>query len=258
MYKATLASVFLLLIGIKIQAADVENPESFRLEFTGSSWLLNTAGNVESSGTVIDFVHDLGFEQQRPTFYGKLVFKPGRKHRIVLEASPLRFEGQNTIHRSIIYQGQAFDVDETLKTNAGLDDVYVGYQYDILSGPAGHLGVSAGGAYMNATATIVSVEAATTASKTQNLGLPLTGIDFRIFPLRSHKWVDIDGEIKGMDFGHYGYFVEGAANAGVWLGPVVVEAGYRVVDSLLQETGADGGGIAVRMRGPIFSLGFKR
>ncbi len=239
-----------------VRAADPDNPENFKIEITGSAWLLDTNGNVQSSGTVIDFVSDLGFEQGQPTFYGKLVFKPGRKHRIVIEGSPFHFTGDNTIHRSITYQGQTFNVDETLKTTSSLDYLFAGYQYDVLSGPAGHLGFSVGGAYLDATATLVSVQAATTASRTQSLGLPLAGTEFRIFPLPSHKWIDIDGGIRGMDFGGYGHYVEGGANGGVWLGPVALQAGYRVVNATLQRTGSDAGGIAVRMKGPIFSLVF--
>src|ERR1022692_2267968 len=58
---------FILLAGCLLSlsalalGAGKEDPESFRIEVSGSSWLLNTSGNVQSSGTVIDFVSDLGF-----------------------------------------------------------------------------------------------------------------------------------------------------------------------------------------------------
>ncbi len=109
---------------------------------------------------------------------------------------------------------------------------------------------------MNAAATIVSTTEATTATRTQQLGLPLAGTDFRIFPLPHHRWIGIDGGIRGMSFGQYGHFTQGTANAGVWLGPVALRGGYQVINALLQENGSNAGGIAARMKGPIFSLGF--
>lgn len=256
MLKALCASLLVLPLAITVQGASSENLESYRLEIAGSSWLLNTAGNVQSGGAAIDFIHDLGFEQQRPTFYGKIVFKPGRKHKIVLEGSPLTFNGLNTIHRSVTYEHQNFNVDETLKTNADLTYLYGGYQYDLLSGRWGHFGLSAGAAYVNATAMILSTTEATTAMRNQKLGLPLAGTDFRIFPLPGHKWVGVDGGIRGMSFGQYGHFAEGTANAGVWLGPFILRGGYQVINAMLQETGSNAGGITARMKGPIFSLGF--
>jgi len=238
-----------------LRAADPADPENFRIEITGSTWLIDTTGSVQSKGTQVDFVSDLGFEQQKPMFYGKLVLKPGRKHRILIEGSPFRFDGNNTIHRSITYQGQTFNIDEMLKTTASLDYLFAGYQYDLLSGPAGHLGLSVGGAYLNATATIVSLQPATSAARTQDIGLPLAGAEFRIFPL--HKWFDIDGGVRGMTFGDYGHYVEGGANASLWLGPLALQGGYRIVNTTLQQTGGNPGGITVRMKGPIFSLAFK-
>ena len=120
--------VFLPLTSVGIRAADSADPENFRIEITGSTWLIDTTGNVQSRGTPLDFVSDLGFEQQRPVFYGKLVFKPGRKHRVPIEGSLFRFDGNNTIHRSIIYQGQTFNIDETLKTTASLDYLFARYR----------------------------------------------------------------------------------------------------------------------------------
>ena len=247
----------LLSLSTLARGAGKEDPESFRIEVSGSSWLLNTSGNVQSSGTVIDFVSDLGFEQRQPTFYGKLVFKPGRKHRLILEGSPFSFSGLNTIHRSVTYQGETFNVDQTLKTTSTLEYIFAGYQYDVIRRPAGHLGFSVGGAYMNAGATILSVQEANTATGTQQLGLPLIGAEFRVFPLPSHKWIDIDGGVRGVALGSYGHYVEGQANAGVWIGPISLQGGYRIVNADLHQAGSDPGGIALHMRGPIFTLLFQ-
>jgi hypothetical protein len=96
----------------------IENPESFRVEVTGAGWLVNPSGTIQSSGTPIDLVTDLGAQQNQPTFYGQLVFKPGRKHRIVFEGTPFRINGYNTVNRSISYHGQTFNFSQTLESSA--------------------------------------------------------------------------------------------------------------------------------------------
>ena len=61
--------------------ASGNDPEQFHLEVTGSGWLVNSGGNIQSNGTPINLVTDLGVAQQQPTFWGNLVFKPARRHR---------------------------------------------------------------------------------------------------------------------------------------------------------------------------------
>ncbi len=233
------------------------SPEDFRIEITGAGWLLDSGGSIRDAGNVIDLNSDLAVQQQQPTFYGKLVFKPGRKHRIVVEGTPFGLSGNNNVSRAITYRGQTFTVDQTIRSVADLTYLFAGYQYDVWSGPAGHLGFSVGGAYLAATGTIAEVQTATTATKTETLGLPLAGAEFRIFPVPGHRWLDIDGGVRGMGLGSYGHYVEATGNGGFWLGPVGIQAGYRAVNADLHETTQLANGLAVRLKGPIFSVVWK-
>lgn len=235
-----------------------ESPEDFRIQVTGSAWLVDSAGTIQSSGTPIDLVSDLGAQQQQPTFYGNFVYKPTKHQEIVVEGMPLDLTGNNTVDRTLTYRGRTFQVSDTIHSNASLDYFFAGYQYDVLSGPAGHLGFSVGGAYVGATGTILSVTSNTTASKTETLGLPLAGMDFRVFPIPGRHWLDIDGGIRGMGFGSYGYYTEANANGGVWVGHFGLLGGYRAVNADLHESNSTGpSGINVRLKGPIFSVAFK-
>lgn len=230
-----------------------ESPEDFQIEITGAGWLVNTRGYIQSSGTPIDLVNDLGVQQNQPTFYGQLVYKPGRKHRIVFEGTPFQLNGYNVVNRSINYHGETFNVSETLQSSADMTYFFGGYQYDVLSGPMGHLGFSVGGAYLNATGTIQAVQTSTVASKSETVGLPLAGADFRIFPIPGHRLIDVEGGIRGMDVGSYGHYVEGTANGGVCIKSITLLAGYRQVNALFQDT-SNSSGINVRLHGPIFSM----
>jgi hypothetical protein len=230
-----------------------EDPESFRIEVTGAGWLANPTGTIQSGGNPVDLVRDLGAQQNQPTFYGQLVFKPGRKHRIVFEGTPFRINGYNTVNRSVSYHGQTFNVSQTLQSSANINYFFGGYQYDIVSGPKGHLGFSVGGAYLGATGTITAVQASTIASKSETLGIPLAGADFRLFPIPGRRLIEFEGGLRGMGAGSYGHYLEGTGNGGLCFGPVAVLAGYRQVNALFQDTHGTNG-VNVRLKGPIFSM----
>ena len=237
-----------------LAASNGEGPEDFHFEITGSGWLVNSSGTIQANGSPINLVSDLGAEQQQPTFYGRFVFKLGRHHRIVVEGSPISINGLNTVQRTVLYRGQSFNVNETLSSSADLDYLFVGYQYDVLTGRLGHLGLSAGGAYLNAIGTINAVQASTTATKSETLGLPLAGMDFRVFPIAGRKIIEVEGGLRGMSAGSYGSFIEGSASSGVRFGPIGILAGYRELVANLHETNGGGSGVNLHLRGPVFSL----
>lgn len=122
-----------------------------------------------------------------------------------------------------------FNVHQTVRSSADLNYVFAGYQYDMVSGTMGHLGLSVGGAYLGTSGSITSVELGTTASKTVNVGLPLAGAEGRLFPWRGHKLFVVGGDIRGMDVGSYGHYLEVSGSGGVGAGPVTILAGYRTV-----------------------------
>lgn len=230
-----------------------ESPEDFRIEVTGAAWVVNSAGHLLSHGLPVDFVSDLNLGQDRPTFYGQLVFKPGRKHRIIVEGTPFGEDGSNTIHRTITYQGRSFNFNDTIQSSANLNYVFAGYQYDILSGPKGHLGLSAGGAYLSAYGSILATGESVPVTGRQKVGLPLAGIEFRVFPIPHHRILEFDGGVRGMAFGGYGYFVESSGNAGLCFGPVTFQAGYRATNLDLHNNHPGANGLTARLQGPIFS-----
>ena len=242
-----------------------EDPENFRVEVMGSGWLLDSGGEIQANGTPADFVNDLGVAQRQATFFGHFVFKPARRHRIEVEGAPFGLHGLNTIDRSIVYQGRTFAVNQSVTSNATLDYFFAGYQYDLLSGTHGHLGLSAGGAYLGASGTLetqVTVAGSTLnvlTTKTQTVGLPLAGFDFRLFPLRHHNFLEIEGGMRGMDLGSYGYYVQAIAQGGICAGPFTLLAGYRAVDTSIYVTSNSGNtsGLTARLQGPIVSGMFR-
>jgi hypothetical protein len=246
------------------QSNGTRSPEDFHIEVMGSAWILNAKGQIQANGTPADFVNDLNVTQNSATFFGQLVFKPSKRHRVVVEGAPIAISGRNTINRPIVYQGRTFNVDQTVTSDASLDYIFGGYQYDVLSGAMGHLGFSAGAAYLNATGTLEAQNASllgagnVTATKNQKLVLPLAGFDFRIFPIPGHKLVEMEGGIRGMAFGSYGYYAQAIGQGGVCFGPFTLLAGYRAVNtSIYVDSNGSPSGITARLKGPIFSGMFR-
>ena len=264
------SSVLFILLGSSVLCSaqgifrEREDPEKFRLEVMGSAWVLNSGGQIQANGTPADIINDLNVFQRQPTFFGQLVFKPGRRHRIVVEGTPFGINGQNNISRQIIYRGRTFNVNQSVTSNASLDYFFGGYQFDVLSSPKGHLGFSVGAAYLNATGTLATAATSlvgstnVSATKNQKAGLPLAGFDFRLFPIPGHSIFEIEGGIRGMAFGDYGYYGQAIGQAGLNFGAFTVLAGYRAVNtSIYSQSNNTPSGITARLKGPIFSGMFR-
>jgi hypothetical protein len=237
--------------------ADLSDPEDFHVEITGDAWILHTSGHIQSGALPIDLRTDLGVDQNVPTFFGRLVVKPARRHRIIVEGTPFDLSGRNTITRSITYGGRTFNVSDTVVSNASLTYVFAGYQYDVISRPSGHLGFQIGGTFLDATGVLRGLQSGITAAKSQTVGLPLVGAEFRVSPVPAHPFLELNGEVKGMAVGDYGHYVQAAANLGVRVGPLTFEGGYRFTDPDLHETGSNPSGVTTQFRGPVAGIVFR-
>jgi hypothetical protein len=253
-------SLALFLAAFSLQTlrpADLSDPEAFHFEVTGSAWILHTAGHIQSGALPIDLRSDLGVEQNTPTFFGKLIVKPARRHRIIVEGTPFDLNGRQAVTRTITYRGRTFNVSDTVVSNATLTYLFAGYQYDVVSRPVGHLGFEIGGTYLNATGTLRGLQSGIVSTQSQTVGLPLVGAEFRVSPLPGHPILELSGEAKGMALGDYGHYVQGAANLGIRLGPLTFEGGYRIVDADVHETGSNPSGVSPLFRGPVAGVVFR-
>lgn len=249
---STLAALFLTAVTLAAQSR--ENPENFRIELTGSAWLNGPTGTLKADGTPVDFVTDLAAGARQPRFYGRLVFKPGRKHRLILEGSPTSFSGLNTINRSFVFLNKTYNISQTVSTDAKVNYAFLGYQYDPFSGRYGHLGFQAGAAYLGVQGTLNGLQSGLIETKSFQAPIPLIGTEFRIFPIPHRKIVQLEGMMRGIPAGSYGYFVEGGASGGIHLGPIALLAGYREMFANVHQNNLIGNGVALRLKGPLFSL----
>jgi hypothetical protein len=233
------------------------DPEAFRFEVTALAWRTSVEGTLQSGILPIDLQSDLNLQPQW-TFFGKLTAKPGRKHRIFIEGSPYSFDGRNALARSVTFNGRTYNVQDRIVSSAELTYVAAGYQYDVIGRPRGHLGFQVSGAYLDATGTLSSINTGISATRSQQIGLPLAGAEFRAFLIPSI--LSVSGEIKGMAFGDYGHFVQAGVFAGVGWHGVSLQAGWQILDADIHEAngGANPAGIAPRITGPIVGIQFRK
>jgi hypothetical protein len=246
----------LLLLFASICFAQDRDPDSSKLEITGSFWPVHTKGTIRAQGTPVDLQSDLGVNQNAATFTGKLNVRLGGRHQINVEGTPFRLEGDMNLARSVTYQGRTFSIADHVTSTADLDYFYAGYQFDLISRPAGHFGLEAGGAWLHATGAITSAATGVTASKSETVGIPLAGLAFRAFPVHRAFDVEINGEVKGMNFGSYGHFVQAAAGVGIGRGHFLIEGGYRFVNADIHDS-SGGNAVSPEFRGPVISLLFR-
>jgi hypothetical protein len=234
--------------------AQTEPLENFRVELTAATWRPSVTGTVTALGLPVALHGDLNLDDGW-MFFGKLVFKPARRHRIVVEGSPYDFTGLNNLTRNVTFNGKTYFVQETVASEAELTYVYGGYQFDVISRDRGHIGIEAGGAYLDATGTIRGVTTGASATRNQTIGLPLAGAEFRWFLLPRSRLLNVNGEVKGMAFGGYGNFFQGAFHVGAGNRWITIQAGYQYLNADIHENrSVNPAGIAPVFQGPIFSV----
>lgn len=250
-------SLFTVFLALPVFAQS--DPEAFHVEVTADAWRTGVQGTLQSLGVPIDLRTDLNLANTS-TFFGRFVLKPARRHRIIVEGAPYSFDGRNLLSRGITYNGRTYDIQDTIVSHADLTYVFGGYQYDFLSRPQGHLGIEGGGAYLNATGTIQSATTGVSATRNQTLGIPLAGINARVFPIKGKSWISISGDVKGMALGGYGHYVQAEILGGVGARGFTVQAGYMILDADIHESGSspNAAGIAPTIRGPVFGIQFRR
>jgi len=254
-FNPVYAGVALLLLSSQLfagggAASSREGPEDYRLELSASFWRMNTSGDIHAGGDAMNLVSDLGVAQRQRIYDGRLVLKFHRKQRFVLEGTPISIHGLNTVNRTVTYFGDQFSVSDTLKSSAQMNYIYGGFHHDWVSGSMGRFGSSIGAAYLGLAGTFQGEKSGINKANSTPFGLPLAGLDFRLYLVPNKRWIALEGAVRGLPVGNYGHWVEGTAGVGGWVGPVGVQVGYREMLIDFHQTGIDPNGLNLRFQGP--------
>ena len=119
---------------------DPATGEKFHIEGAASFWnpsadLVVASGGSGAlsgiAGTEIDAKRDLGFTDKRlPSL--ELFLRPAAAHKFRLQYIPISFEGNKTIERRIVFNGQAYSVGFPVVSTLDWKAYRFGYEYDFI------------------------------------------------------------------------------------------------------------------------------
>ena len=119
--------------------------ETYHFEVGGGFYsptptLFITSEGLGIPGDEIDFVKEFDLENQ--TFKQlRLVLRPARKHKLRYEFVPIRYEKQATITRSLVFNGQRFNVSLPVLAELKWNAMRFSYEYDFVYQDRGFFGV---------------------------------------------------------------------------------------------------------------------
>ncbi len=111
------------------------------VEFEARLWAPDVGGLVQSgngadAATVIDFVGDLGLDEDG-LVEGRLVFRPSRRTSVRLAYASFSFASDAQLDRTLEFSGQTFQLDSRVLSAFELDYGRLGFAWQFLSNPKG-------------------------------------------------------------------------------------------------------------------------
>jgi hypothetical protein len=171
--------------------------EEYRIEVSGGLWKPTVFGVISSEqfgipGSEISFTNDLGFTTTRFTD-GRLVLRPGKKHKFRIQYTPVTYSAESTLSRDIVFNGLRYPVNVPLQSSFDWKVWRFGYEYDFVYTNRGFFGILIEGRYTEMNASLKSpVNDEFTRAKAP---LPAIGAVLRLYPLKN---LSITAEASGL------------------------------------------------------------
>jgi len=243
---ARLAGAILLLLATALPAraqygrpvmSDPAVGENYHIEGVLNLWNPDLNATIESEslgilGDKVDIKTDLGYVDKQIREF-RLVLRPAKKHKFRIGYTPIKYSVDDSIlHRTIVFNGQKFNVGLPVNAEADWKVWRLGYEYDFVSRDRGFFGAILEAKYTHADfnlASPVTTEFASAKAPIPALGVigrgyvarnvALTG-EFTLFRLLNRDTDTYKGSYY--DFDMYGT-LNFTTNVGV-------QAGYRSLD----------------------------
>jgi hypothetical protein len=240
---------------------DPATGETYHVEVGGYLWspgptLAITSESLGIIGSRIDFVEDFGLESE--TFRQlKVVLRPGRKHKLRFEYTPISYSQEATLQRTIIFNGQRFDIALPVLAELKWRQMRFSYEWDFIYRDRGFLGLILEAKYTDVEAALENVligrEFVSAKAPIPALGLigrvyvvPNVSITGEFTGFRLPEGIDEDYRGRYYDFDFYG-----TVNFNDHVG---VQGGYRSL-SVFYRVDADEGDF--KMKGLYFGGVFR-
>lgn len=212
--------------------------EKYKVEVGGTMWNSAPAGTVSSEqfglvGSNIDFVKDLGFHQTRFRDV-QFAFKPGKKHHLRAQYTPIEYTSDTVFKRTIVFNGQAYPVNVPVATLFDWKVWRVGYEYDVVQKERGYVGFLLEGRVTQFQAALNSPLA--TEFTSVRAPLPAIGVVGRAYIMPN---IAIHFELSGMkipkiqqkyEAHYYDWDIHGIVNMSRYMG---AEIGFRKMSTYI-------------------------
>jgi hypothetical protein len=203
--------------------------EKYTVELEGRMWNVKLDSTVRvvanGIGTDTKLVDDLGFDERKNFFQGRLQVKFLKKHKFNLEYIPLKWDGDKVVTRTIEFSGEKYTVGTRVQSSLDLKFLKGGYEYDFLVGSLGFLGGTLDVLVANASVQLKAPDLGIDQKEDKTVPIPMIGVIGRIYPI---KWVNLTAKASGLPLGSYGYVFD--AEASVNINPIRylgISGGYR-------------------------------
>lgn len=159
--------------------------ERYNIEMSTTWWTPSVYGVIQSDaidaiGSSISFTDDLGYESTRFTDL-RFVIRPGKKHRIRIQYTPIEYRAAAVLNRDVTFQGETFPVSVPVESTFGWHVWRTGYEYDFLYHPRAFVGVLGEARFIDMTAQITSPVASSTVAA--HAVVPALGFFTRVYVL---------------------------------------------------------------------------
>jgi hypothetical protein len=204
--------------------------ENYHVELSLNLWnpereIVIASESLGIVGTSIDAVADLGFEKK--TFRDfRVVLRPSRKFKFRFGYTPIKYEADTILSRTIVFNGQRYDVGLPVQSQFDWKAWRFGLQYDFLYAERGFLGFVAEAKYTDVNVELNSP--ITSEFANVKAPIPTIGVAGRVYVARN---VAINGELTGLKLAYEdneGTYVDFDLGATVNIGNHFgVQGGYK-------------------------------
>lgn len=235
MSKGVRAIISLLLLTILSSPAIGDEIASLKAGYMLLSPSGEFAAEENGIGTIIDVEGDLGLDDSQ-NIMAEAAFSLGDL-KLTVGYLPISSEGDSTLSRTIIFNGQVYPVNSSVSSSIDLDILDIGLTYHFINiddAPTRlQLGVELAAKLTDAQASIVDFTTGVSESASEKVPLPTIGLRARV---ALSDFIGINGKL-----GYLGYSDNHFLDADVQLEvspiPLVgLFAGYRYLDIAIDES----------------------
>ena len=136
--------------------------ENYHIEISGSLWdptpsIFISSESIEGIlGSRIDFVEDLGIEK---SWFKQLrvVARPAEKHKFRFEYTPIKYDAETVLTRTLIFNGISFPVSIPIESEVSWRAYRFTYEWDFVYKDRGFVGLILEAKYTDVSATLTNL-----------------------------------------------------------------------------------------------------